>query len=79
MNPPHCIRIQTNITNRREVQTVPATLKFGPNKFTDIIWGSPVEIEMDYQALQDVTTQHCGHLAHPRQNQCSHRWYQPDA
>lgn len=31
-----------------------AALKFSLDKFDVIIWGSPVEIEMDCQALQDV-------------------------
>lgn len=30
-----------------------AALKFGLDKFTDIIWGFPVEIETDCQALRD--------------------------
>ena len=29
-------------------------LKFTIDKFDDIIWGSPVELEMDCQALQDI-------------------------
>ena len=29
-------------------------LKFSLNKFDDIIWGSPVEIEADCQVLRDV-------------------------
>ena len=31
-----------------------AMLKFTMDKFNDIIWGFPVEIETDCQALQDV-------------------------
>ncbi|OJT14782.1 Retrovirus-related Pol polyprotein from transposon 297, partial [Trametes pubescens] len=31
-----------------------AALKFGLDKFTDIIWGFPVELETDCQALRDV-------------------------
>ena len=31
-----------------------AGLKFGLDKFDDIIWGSPVEIETDCQALRDI-------------------------
>ena len=31
-----------------------AALKFSLDKFDDIIWGSPVEIETDCQALRDV-------------------------
>jgi hypothetical protein len=31
-----------------------ATLKFALDKFDDIIWGFPVEIETDCQALRDV-------------------------
>lgn len=30
-----------------------AALKFGLDKFADIIWGFPVEIETDCQALRD--------------------------
>ncbi|OJT14657.1 Retrovirus-related Pol polyprotein from transposon opus [Trametes pubescens] len=31
-----------------------AALKFGLDKFTDIVWGFPVELETDCQALRDV-------------------------
>ena len=31
-----------------------AALKFALDKFSDVIWGFPVEIEMDCQALWDV-------------------------
>ncbi|KIK33110.1 hypothetical protein CY34DRAFT_32252, partial [Suillus luteus UH-Slu-Lm8-n1] len=31
-----------------------AALKFGLDQFSDIIWGSPVEIETDCQALRDA-------------------------
>lgn len=31
-----------------------AALKFGFNKFSDTIWGFPVEIEIDCQALHNI-------------------------
>ena len=31
-----------------------AVLKFSLDKFSNIIWGFPVEIEMDYQAIRDI-------------------------
>src|SRR5882762_885168 len=44
-----------------------ATLKFALDKFDDIIWGFPVEIETDCQALRDV-------LLSPELNATHARW-----
>ncbi|GAW08290.1 Retrovirus-related Pol polyprotein from transposon opus Includes: ame: Full=Protease [Lentinula edodes] len=44
-----------------------AALKFGLDKFLDLIWGFPVEIEMDCQALQDV-------IANDKLNTVHSRW-----
>ena len=46
-----------NVACQREVQTVStriAVLKFSLDKFFNIIWGFPVEIETDCPALRDV-------------------------
>jgi hypothetical protein len=43
-----------------------AALKFGLNKFSDTIWGFPVEIETDYQALRDVLLSDNLNTAHAR-------------
>jgi hypothetical protein len=44
-----------------------AALKFSLNKFDDIIWGFPIEVETDCQALQDV-------LLSPELNATHARW-----
>jgi hypothetical protein len=41
-------------------------LKFGLNKFADIIWGFPTEIETDCQALRDVLMSDQLNAAHAR-------------
>jgi hypothetical protein len=41
-----------------------AALKFGLDKFSDLIWGFPVEIKMDCQALQDVLLNDQLNVAH---------------
>jgi hypothetical protein len=43
-----------------------AALKFGLDKFADIIWGFPTEIETDCQALQDVLMSDQLNAAHAR-------------
>jgi hypothetical protein len=43
-----------------------AALKFGLDKFSDIIWGFPVEIETDCQALRDVLVNNQLNAAHAR-------------
>ena len=44
-----------------------ATLKYGLDQFSDIIWGFPIEIEMDCQALKDV-------LANPQASMTHAHW-----
>ncbi|GAW03058.1 Retrovirus-related Pol polyprotein from transposon opus Includes: ame: Full=Protease [Lentinula edodes] len=44
-----------------------AALKFGLDKFSDMIWGFPIEIETDCQALRDV-------LANDKLNAAHSRW-----
>jgi hypothetical protein len=39
-------------------------LKFGLDKFSDIVWGFPVEIETDCQALRDVLLNDHMNIAH---------------
>jgi hypothetical protein len=41
-----------------------AALKFGLDKFSDIVWGFPVEIETDCQALRDVLLNDHMNIAH---------------
>jgi len=41
-----------------------AALKFGLDHFLDIIWGFPVEIETDCQALKDVLSNNCISATH---------------
>jgi hypothetical protein len=41
-----------------------ATLKFSLNKFSDIIWGFPVELETDCKALRDVLLSDTLHATH---------------
>ena len=51
---PSGICIQANIPSRGTVQTFLLEfvgLKFSLDKFSDMIYGSPVELEMDCQAL----------------------------
>lgn len=43
-----------------------AALKFGLDHFSDIIWGYPVEVETDCQALRDVVTNDNISAAHAR-------------
>lgn len=43
-----------------------AALKFGLDKFSDTIWGFPVEIETDCQALRDVLLSDNLNAAHAR-------------
>jgi hypothetical protein len=43
-------------------------LKFSLDKFDDIIWGFPIEVEIDCQALQDV-------LLSPELNATHARWH----
>jgi hypothetical protein len=43
-----------------------AALKFGLDKFTDMVWGFPVEIETDCQALRDVLLNDHMNIAHAR-------------
>jgi hypothetical protein len=43
-----------------------AALKFGLDKFSDIVWGFPVEIETDCQALKDVLLSDQLNAAHAR-------------
>jgi hypothetical protein len=43
-----------------------AALKFALDKFSDIIWGFPVEVETDCQALKDVLISNCLNAAHTR-------------
>lgn len=43
-----------------------AALKFGLNKFSDMIWGFPVEIKTDCQALWDVIANDKLNAAHSR-------------
>jgi hypothetical protein len=43
-----------------------AALKFGLDKFSDMIWGFPVEIETDCQALRDVLLNDHFNAAHAR-------------
>jgi hypothetical protein len=43
-----------------------AALKYGLDKFSDIIWGFPVEIETDCQALKDVLMNNRLNAAHTR-------------
>lgn len=43
-----------------------AALKFGLDQFSDIIWGSPVEIETDCQALRDTLLNSKLNTAHAR-------------
>jgi RNase H-like domain found in reverse transcriptase len=55
----HPIRFASKRTSPAEEKYKPfllefAALKFGLDKFSNIIWGSPVHIETDCQALRDV-------------------------
>jgi len=43
-----------------------AALKFTLDKFSDIIWGFPVEVETDCQALKDVLISNCLNAVHVR-------------
>src|SRR6267154_4233092 len=43
-----------------------AALKFGLDKFSDMVWGFPVEIETDCQALRDVLLNDHMNVAHAR-------------
>jgi hypothetical protein len=39
-------------------------LKFSLDKFADIIWGFPIKLETDYQALRDVLLSDTLHVTH---------------
>jgi hypothetical protein len=41
-----------------------ASLKFTLDKFSDIIWGFPIEIEMDCQALRDTLLSEKASMVH---------------
>ena len=60
----YCIHIKMNICIREELQTLPAALKFDLDQFLDIIWGFPIEIETDCQALKDVLANTQTSVAH---------------
>ena len=67
---PDSLCVKKNIENRREVQPFLlefAALKFGLDKFTDITWGFPIEIETDCQALRD-------HLLNDKLSATHARW-----
>ena len=55
----HPLAFASKRTSKSEAKYKPfllefAALKFGLDKFSDVIWGFPVEIETDCQALRDV-------------------------
>jgi hypothetical protein len=55
----HPLAFASKRTSKSEAKYKPfllefAALKFGLDKFSNIIWGFPVEIETDCQALRDV-------------------------
>lgn len=67
----HPIAFASKRTSRAEEKYKPfllefAALKFGLDKFSDIIWGFPVEIETDCQALRDVLISEKLNAAHAR-------------
>jgi hypothetical protein len=68
----HPIAFASKRTSKAEEKYKPfllefAALKFGLDKFTDIIWGFPVEMETDCQALRD-------HLMNDKLSSTHARW-----
>ena len=68
----HPLGFASKRTSRTEEKYKPfllefAALKFGLDKFTDIIWGFPVEVETDCQALRD-------HLMNDKLSATHARW-----
>lgn len=68
----HPIAFASKRTSRSEENYKPfllefAALKFGLDKFSNLVWGFPVEIETDCQALRDV-------LANDKLNATHARW-----
>ena len=68
----HPIAFASKRTSKSEAKYKPfllefTALKFGLDKFTDIIWGYPVEIETDCQALRD-------HLINDKLSSTHARW-----
>ena len=67
----HPIAYASKWTSPTEAQYQPfllefATLKFCMDKFNDIIWGFPVKVEMDCQALRDVMLSNNLNATHAR-------------
>ncbi|OBZ66956.1 Retrovirus-related Pol polyprotein from transposon opus [Grifola frondosa] len=67
----HPIAFASKRTSRTEEKYKPfllefAALKFALDKFSDIIWGFPIEIETDCQALRDVLINDKLNAAHAR-------------
>lgn len=65
----YSICIKTNVDNGEKVQTFHikfVALKFGLDKFSDIVWGFLVEIETDCQALKDILLSDQLNAAHAR-------------
>jgi hypothetical protein len=68
----HPIAFASKRTSKSEEKYKPfllefAALKFGLDKFTDIVWGFPIEIETDCQALRD-------HLLNDKLSATHARW-----
>ncbi len=67
----HPIAFASKRTSRSEENYKPfllefAALKYALDKFSDIVWGFPVEIETDCQALRDVLINDKHNAAHAR-------------
>jgi hypothetical protein len=71
----HPITFASKRTSKTEEKYKPfllefAGLKFALDKFSDVIWGFPVEVETDCQALRDhlmndkLSATHARHLGH---------------
>ena len=68
-NTPHCLCLKTDIQIRGKYKPFLlefAGLKFTLDKFNNIIWGSPVKIETNCQALRDVLLSYNLNTTHAR-------------